>query len=68
MSRPRVITRCVASWYAHPDECIVEVAHEGAHGSKGCLISIREHADGNLHIQVYQRDAGVCVDVSPIGE
>lgn len=59
MSKPRVLTRCVANHYTSGNERIVEVASEGG----GCLISFRE-IDGRLLINVYQADRSI--DLAPI--
>ena len=52
--KPRVTVLCVANRYAAPNERIIEVGS----GSKGvgCLISLREIADGTLIVEPYHAD------------
>ena len=51
MSKPRVIKKCVANGYAAPCERIVEFAD--GHGNGG-LISLVQHEDGRLTVDVYR--------------
>jgi hypothetical protein len=55
--KPRIITNCVASRYAAPNERIVEFADDAGNGG---LISIRT-VDGRLIMDVYRQ--GPCVEV-----
>jgi hypothetical protein len=51
MKKPEVIVKCVANTYSAPNERIVEVS--GERGA-GCLISIRQHDNGELSVAVYR--------------
>ncbi len=51
MSRPRVIKKCVANRYAAPCERIVEFVGSGGNGG---LISLVQHEDGRMTVDVYR--------------
>jgi hypothetical protein len=54
--KPRVITRCPASYYSGPNCRIIEFAGEALGG----LIAFTE-TDGKLYVDVYRCDPGVIV-------
>lgn len=58
MSKPAVLTKCVANYYAAPNERIIEVSSR----SGGCLARLWER-DGMLHIHLYGLDPNVKVTV-----
>ena len=51
MCKPRVIKKCVANCYAGPHERIVEFADSRGNGG---LISLVQHEDGRLTVDVYR--------------
>lgn len=57
MSKPRVITRCVANTYTNDRERIIEFSSD--HG--GGLISFFLRDDGTLAVDVYRCDPTVTV-------
>ena len=61
MSKPRVLTKCVAGHYAGHDEKIVEFSSGGGGG----LIAFQVFDDGKLHVDVYRTDPGVVVRSRP---
>lgn len=61
MRKPRVLTKCVANYYASPNERIVEFSH----GDKSGLISFRAMNDGSMLVTVYRTDAGITVKHLP---
>ena len=60
MCKPCVIKKCVANSYAAPHERIVEFAD--GHGNSG-LISLFQHEDGRLTVDVYRHGPRVEVRV-----
>lgn len=66
MRKPTVLTKCVANAYTGPDERIVEVSDRET--GKGCLISIRRHADGRLILQPMRGEPGTVVWIAGSGE
>jgi len=58
--KPSVSTRCVANFYAGPEERIVEFS---APSGAGGLISLQVGSDGKLSVHVYRLDDDVTVTV-----
>ena len=61
MSKPRVLTNCVANRYTGPDERVVEFSDRDL--NLGGLISLRRRDDGKLIVQLYRLDDDVMVTV-----
>jgi len=61
MSKPKVNTKCVADHYSMPNEKIVEVTGQGG---QGCLISVSNHPDGSVVINLYRIDTRVVIKQS----
>lgn len=61
MRKPTVLTKCVANTYTGKSERIIEVSDRET--GKGCLISIRRTASGDLVIRPYRGEEGVFVSV-----
>jgi hypothetical protein len=51
MRKPRVIKKCVAHRYAGPHERIVEFSDDCGNGG---LISLVQHEDGRMTVDVYR--------------
>lgn len=59
MSKPRVITNCVAARYAEDDERIVEFSYPG--GSEGGLMRLWRDSEGRARLDLYRLE-GVIVN------
>ena len=60
MSKPRVITNCVANHYAGPTERIIEYSFPDGSGG---LISLFVDSDGNPRVDLYRHDTNVQIVV-----
>lgn len=64
IQRPRVITKCVASHYQHPQERIVEFSFPGVDGLPGGLISLFHTTAGDLVVNLYALEGPMTIHVS----
>jgi hypothetical protein len=59
MSRPRIITDCVADAYVGPDERIIEYAAAGPNAPGGLISLAHDPGSGKLTVSAYRHDARV---------
>jgi hypothetical protein len=62
IKKPSVKTKCVANYYAHPQERIIEYSFRDK-ASSGGLISFVHASNGELHVTLYRQDPNIHIHV-----